>query len=72
MGDKSKADRRALDTRLHMLELREQLPPEPTARCTFCRKGSDEVYVVQLGSIFICEKCSDLLAAMVAEHRAGR
>ena len=41
-----------------MLELREQLPHEPAARCTFCRKGSDEVYVVQLGSVFICEECS--------------
>jgi len=72
MGDKSKADQRALETRLHMLELREQLPPEPAARCTFCRKGSDAVYVIQFGSVYVCEECSDLLAKMVAEHRAGR
>jgi ATP-dependent protease Clp ATPase subunit len=45
-------------------------PAEEQPRCSFCHLRLDEVDLLAAGqSVYICDSCIDIAAAMLADHR---
>ena len=72
MGDRSKIERRRIQTREHVANMRGQERDDNIA-CSFCSKRQGEVLAIFAGpsAVYICDECVTLLAEQVAKRRAG-